>query len=753
MAESTLKSRFKSILQFILPPNTRVIPTLTSRVPATACLSSATNRSFLQRLASRWTHGGERALEAAIPLSDLVSAAASGIPIAGAPLKGIVGVLLEVLKAFDQNRRNKDDIENLRMRLERLKEIVSEMDARGFHPPRDTLNKQLSGTERKLREEISKMHKARYQRIAELLEGCCNDIDNHLQEYLVVMVAKIQEAQVSWSIYLVDAMGNQHQIPMGMTRTFEQFKRAIGTVYIPNSPRDTVHRQYLEADQFHLGINSGKEILDIQSDYDMQELIKPGCTVMMSVLVGQPNMSCPICGEIEMYKWDDGIAFGQCRNPNCHGYIQRKTRNSSMMQKWNEDFQGDLALIKNIYLILYVSTLHTDTFVTANHHTKYFFTSHVLSKHDPVWIVKRTRKTPGDPAFMQPPKNDPLPRPPKLPKSLKHTLTPIEGFPEINMMTPPWFNLLPDQRAAFEVYPEPKLWIRDWQASKDTDLMATSDCLKELITRMTGEQAKLSTPQPEKEIIVKYQKDKQKPPYHFLISGISDKVSTILAAFPIISTPEATACILLYSPPLPRFLCSIEGFTLSIRNEMSILKAEETVMDIVQKGLSKDENLVKLVKAKIVGDNTSQHNLDPATNIILGIKVKLARGEDQIDQSALTRPRKPVWNIFFKEPPPIMWTSYFTILQHIRKCKFIDMDCGSATLVDEENSLHCNNCKGADHNSGQCGYNVLEGWYGSKPAEEIKETAEFVTSSRQEWNHAGGGNQNDRRADNWRFGR
>ncbi|KAH0584731.1 hypothetical protein H2248_008004 [Termitomyces sp. 'cryptogamus'] len=101
MAENTLKSRFKSILQSILPPSTRVIPTLTSRVPATASLSTPTNRSFLRRLASRWTHGGERALEAAIPLSNLVSAAASGIPIAGAPLKSIVGVLLEVLKAFD----------------------------------------------------------------------------------------------------------------------------------------------------------------------------------------------------------------------------------------------------------------------------------------------------------------------------------------------------------------------------------------------------------------------------------------------------------------------------------------------------------------------------------------------------------------------------------------------------------------------------------------------------------------------------
>ncbi|KAG6895326.1 hypothetical protein C0992_001920 [Termitomyces sp. T32_za158] len=189
------------------------------------------------------------------------------------------------------------------------------------------------------------------------------------------------------------------------------------------------------------------------------------------------------------------------------------------------------------------------------------------ARHDPVWIVKRTKKTPGDPPFTQPTNSrdtNPIPQPPKLPKSLKYTPTPVGGFPEINLSTPPWFNLLPDQRAVFETYPEPKLWIRDWQASKDTDMMATSDRLKELLWCMMGERIKLSTPQPEKEIIVKYRKDKQKPPYHFLISGISTKANDVLGAYAIISTPETTAFILPYCPPLPRFLCSIEGFTLSI---------------------------------------------------------------------------------------------------------------------------------------------------------------------------------------------
>lgn len=141
--------------------------------------------------------------------------------------------------------------------------------------------------------------------------------------------------------------------------------------------------------------------------------------------------------------------------------------------------------------------------------------------------------------------------PPQLLKSLLQTPILVGGFPIIHLSTPPWFNLLPNQCAFFDTYPEPKLWIQDWRVSKDMDLMATSDRLKELILHMTEKWAKLSTPQPEKEIIVKYRKDKNKPPYHFLIFSISARANNIFLAHPIISTSETSAFILPYNPPLP----------------------------------------------------------------------------------------------------------------------------------------------------------------------------------------------------------
>ncbi|KAG6875531.1 hypothetical protein C0992_003460 [Termitomyces sp. T32_za158] len=149
-----------------------------------------------------------------------------------------------------------------------------------------------------------------------------------------------------------------------------------------------------------------------------------------------------------------------------------------------------------------------------------------------------------------------------------------------------------------------------------TNLMATSDKLKDLLLRMTGERVKLSTPQQEKNIITKKRYDKQKPPYHFLISNISERANKILLANQVISTSKTSAFILPYNPPLPGFLCTVEGFTLSIRNQEAIHESEATTTEIIRRTLLNNEALISLLKGKLVEDDTSQHNLEPATRII-----------------------------------------------------------------------------------------------------------------------------------------
>lgn len=281
------------------------------------------------------------------------------------------------------------------------------------------------------------------------------------------------------------------------------------------------------------------------------------------------------------------------------------------------------------------------------------------AKASNAWTPSHIPRTPTDPPFTQmaaatPQSQSPIPQ---LPEDLTRTPTPVGGFPIIHLSTPPWFNLLPEQRATFDQYPGPKLWIWEWQASNAADLMVASDRIKDLLQNMTGERVKLSTLQQEKNIITKKKYDKQKPPYHFLISNITEEAGIVLLTHPIVSTPDASVFILPYNPPLPSFLCTVEGFTLSIQNQSAIRDSEDTATEIIRRNLLNNEALVNLLKGKLLDDGTSQHNLEPAISIISTLRVELARGEETVDHMASYKPRRPLWNVFFRSSPPITWMS------------------------------------------------------------------------------------------------
>ncbi|KAG6875615.1 hypothetical protein C0992_003088, partial [Termitomyces sp. T32_za158] len=323
---------------------------------------------------------------------------------------------------------------------------------------------------------------------------------------------------------------------------------------------------------------------------------------------------------------------------------------------------------------------------------------------DPPWIIKRTIR--GHP-------------------------TPAGGFPAVHLSTPLWYNLRPNQRAHFDLYPEPKLWVRGWQGSKKADLVIASEDLKGLIFRMTGKKAKLSSPQQEKDIASNKRGERQKPPYHFLVTGISDWAYALISNNPIISTAEATAFFLPYSPAVPRFLCTIEGFTLSVKDADAIRESEDEVTRIVRDTLLSNDAFIALLKGKLIGDTTSTHNMELATSIISTLEIHFSKPEVLANAHARSTPTKPLWNIYSRNDLPVTWTSYFLLLQGLCSVTFDDMDYGSATLVAEAHRLHCFNCKGANHEQFNCAYATLDGWYANVNVEaQIEETAEFAPSKK-----------------------
>ncbi|KAH0579954.1 hypothetical protein H2248_002774 [Termitomyces sp. 'cryptogamus'] len=223
---------------------------------------------------------------------------------------------------------------------------------------------------------------------------------------------------------------------------------------------------------------------------------------------------------------------------------------------------------------------------------------------------------------------------PQLLGNIVRSCTLAEGFPVIHLSTPPWYNLLPEQRTHFNNYLEPKLWIQDWQGSYQADLVIIEENPKTLIQQITGVRAKLSSPQKDKDLQSCNRNDHQNPPYHFLVSGITNEAHAILMAHPIISTPKATTFMLPYSPPIPQFLCTLEGFSLSIKDAETIQESKNEATRIVCKALTKNDEFTSLFKSKLVSDNMSQHNLEPIITILSTLEVRLVKGNEAITNKA-----------------------------------------------------------------------------------------------------------------------
>ena len=105
--------------------------------------------------------------------------------------------------------------------------------------------------------------------------------------------------------------------------------------------------------------------------------------------------------------------------------------------------------------------------------------------------------------------------------------------------------------------------------------------MKKLILAMMGEQVKLLSLQQDKVIASNRKANCQKPPYHFLVTSLTERAYNILLAYPVISTKDAMAFIIPYTLLTPHFLLSIEGFTLGISDLSTVQDVEYKVTRVV----------------------------------------------------------------------------------------------------------------------------------------------------------------------------
>lgn len=290
---------------------------------------------------------------------------------------------------------------------------------------------------------------------------------------------------------------------------------------------------------------------------------------------------------------------------------------------------------------------------------------------------------------------------------LKRTAAPPAGFPIPQLGTSVWRNIPPVMKGRWQAKSGPKLWVRQHRAGYASDLSANAAGIRGLIQRFVdAPDVLVSTPIAEALPTGKYG-----PPWHFLVSGISQLACDRLVGVQMIATEAITIFTLPFVETLPNHIGTLERFSLgdTVQDIAIVVKA-------VQENLEANPHI-----ATFANSHTPNANTTTVPRAYASIRVTTL----QIQDSNFTQ--HTGWNVYCDDPPQMPIDSFFQWVALIRDLSFPTEDFGSGcmrtfiqkdrgTAVDRQ--FHCVACKSTDHPTGLCPFPNLEGWLGPTPAME-----------------------------------
>ena len=130
----------------------------------------------------------------------------------------------------------------------------------------------------------------------------------------------IQQHMQMGTVFIMDATGRQHSVPMHMARSFDvrlcgtyrelplvlmqsyniqQFKAAIRVLFWSDTVQGRLLCRYMDIEGYDLGIDDGRQLLQITNDAEWSR-VQPGTTIVMSIILSKPRVRqreylCPFC--------------------------------------------------------------------------------------------------------------------------------------------------------------------------------------------------------------------------------------------------------------------------------------------------------------------------------------------------------------------------------------------------------------------------------------------------------------------------
>ncbi|KAJ7787013.1 hypothetical protein B0H14DRAFT_2629842 [Mycena olivaceomarginata] len=278
------------------------------------------------------------------------------------------------------------------------------------------------------------------------------------------------------------------------------------------------------------------------------------------------------------------------------------------------------------------------------------------------------------------------------------TTPPDEGFPAIHLLESPLRNTTDHNRNAWAAVSGPKGWVRTYRPKYDPNPREMVQKLKYVIPRLVDASNVIISPPTARENLT----ERSPAPWHFLISSLPEALLKKLTDQVLWSTPTIIFIVIPYDTPLPRYIMSLQNFTI-FDHEEGVRFIHATVMTRLKAICDAVDALV--VNAAI-GATAAEACLDTIT--VKPLDIVLPGGKTDT------------------------WT------QAARSIKYETDNFVTGIARTGEDQFTCGGCRSYDHPVRLCWVQHLIGWFGEQPKSLTSEDATLLDADGKAEKNAGG---------------
>ncbi|KAF5376225.1 hypothetical protein D9615_008541 [Tricholomella constricta] len=369
-------------------------------------------------------------------------------------------------------------------------------------------------------------------------------------------------------------------------------------------------------------------------------------------------------------------------------------------------------------------------------------------------------------------------------KGLVCTAPPPGGFPTVHLRSAPSYNIDPKLLPRWQNKPGPKLWARLFDGAFDPAPLSAVESIRTIIRKLVDAEDVIVAPP----MRMYNTYGRLQPPYHFLVSNLSQKAVDTLLEWGTVSTAEATVFFVSYDPPIPTFVMSVCDLTYPLN-----ARSHEYFADFMREKLKHNPAIGYFIQQNLEGPPVddayayAEVKALYASIFVKGFTVhrlpKMPEDEDQ-GRRGRTKTRgktrtkmlgpQIVWNVYFGLPLRLSLTNYYALINQIRDLTYMTYDYGVGRVLRGATTLECAGCKSMDHTRALCPFMNpnFRGWLGprrrevsdqpsSYPAaaaaaggmEDVVEDAVIDAEISDGWGGGGGGGGGQGRSRLWERGR